>query len=113
MTSFDYAYKLEAVRDWLFAQTKLSTPLFVLLLPCLSYNHCFLKSNLKCTTCQKWCIVSKHCSFATPETPFDTYVSIRCFVFYALKALRRNTSSYHIIAVCFTVLKKRAFDPLQ
>ena len=49
----------------------------------------------------------------TPETPFDTYVSIRCFVFYALKALRRNTSSYHIIAVCFTVLKKRAFDPLQ
>ena len=66
MTSFDYAYKLEAVRDWLFAQTKLSTPLFVLLLPCLSYNHCFLKSNLKCTTCQKWCIVSKHqyfCAF--------------------------------------------------
>jgi hypothetical protein len=22
MTSFDYAYKLEAVRDWLFAQSK-------------------------------------------------------------------------------------------
>ena len=22
MTSFDYAYKIEAVRDWLFAQTK-------------------------------------------------------------------------------------------
>ena len=32
MTSFDYAYKLEAVRDWLFAQTKLSVPLLALLL---------------------------------------------------------------------------------
>ena len=36
MTSFDYAYKLEAVRDWLFAQSKQSAPLLALLLPCLS-----------------------------------------------------------------------------
>ena len=49
----------------------------------------------------------------TPETPFDTYVSIRCFVFYTLKALRRSASSFHIIAVCFAGLKKRGFDPLQ
>ena len=60
--------------------------------PALKVVHCicitffrsnprFLKPNWKCTTRQKWCIVSKHCSFATPETPFDTYVSIRCFVF--------------------------------
>ena len=47
----------------------------------------------------------------TPETPFDTYVSIRCFVFYALKALRRKGFVLPVIAVCFTVLKERWFDP--
>ncbi len=47
----------------------------------------------------------------TPETPFDTYESIRCFVFYALKALQRNTFNFHIIAVCFAILKKGGFDP--
>ena len=57
--------------------------------------------------------VSKRSPSHTPETPFDTYVSIRCFVFYTLKALRRNASCFHIIAVCFAVLKKRGFDPLQ
>ena len=58
-----------------------------------------------------WYTRNKTFTSNTPETPFDTYVSIRCFVFYALKALRRNTSNFHIIAVCFTVLKKREFDP--
>ncbi len=42
ITSFDYAYKLEAVRDWLFAQSKQSAPLLALLLTCLSCTHCFL-----------------------------------------------------------------------
>ena len=42
-----------------------ASPLFVL-------QSNFLNQNLKFTTRQKWCIVSKHCSFATPETPIDT-----------------------------------------
>ena len=42
MTSFDYAYKLEAVRDWLFAQTKLSVPLLALLLSFFGLIFVFL-----------------------------------------------------------------------
>ena len=42
MTSFDYAYKLEAVHDWLFAQTKLSVPLLALLLSFFGLIFVFL-----------------------------------------------------------------------
>ena len=112
MTSFDYAYKLEAVRDWLFAQTKLSVPLLALLLSFFGLIFVFLIYPENAPPVKSGALYQN-----TVPLPHLKHRLIQCvnlvFRFLCPESLAAQHLQIHIIAVCFTDLKKRGFESLN